>query len=69
MFDETEIRVPCNMGTPTNLWIRVAWENEYWKEQKTPRREAEDAMRSVNIEVTLNKGNIMFEKDCHTDRE
>ena len=56
------------MATTANEWINVAWENEYRKEQTSSKREAEEAMRRVNVQV-INDGDIMIATENYTDRK
>ena len=51
--DETRTRAVCYMATSTNEWIRLAWRNETRKEQTSLKKEAEKAMRGVDVVVSF----------------
>ena len=52
VYDETHTRVACYMATSTGEWIKVAWKNEMSKEQTSLKREAETAMRKMDVLAT-----------------
>ena len=49
VYDETKTRVACYMAAATNEWIRVGWRNESQKEQISLKKEAEKAIRKVDV--------------------
>ena len=51
IYDETKTRMACYMTAATNKWIRAAWRNESQKEQILLKKEAEKAMRKVEVTV------------------
>ena len=67
VFDETKVRVACYMATSNNEWIKVSWRNEYLKEQTSLKREAEEAMQKVDVQVEFNIGNIKIGNEEYVD--
>ena len=55
------------MATTTNNWIRVAWENKFNKEPLSLKREAEDAMRRVNLQIFFNRDDIVIAGENFTN--
>ena len=53
VYKETKVRVATYMVCSTSRWIRIAWKREYNSEYKSLKREAEQALREVGVEVEL----------------
>ncbi len=67
VYDETKVRVACYVATSSNEWIKVAWRNEYLKEQTSLKREAEEAMQRVNARVEFNRGDIKIGNEGYSN--
>ena len=59
VYDETKTRVAYYMATATNEWIWVAWRNESQKEQISLKKEAEKAVRKVEVTVSLDEESVI----------
>ena len=51
VYKETKERVGIYMVCSTSRWIRIAWKTESNNECKSLKREAEQALRKVGVEV------------------
>ena len=69
VYDETKTRVTCYMPAATNKWIRVAWKNESQKEQISLKKEAEKAMRKVEVTVSFDEGCVTIGEESYTEWE
>ena len=69
VYDETKTRVTCYMPAATNKWIRVAWKNESQKEQISLKKEAEKAMRKVEVTVSFDEGCVIIGEESYTEWE
>ena len=67
VYDETKTRVACYMAAATNEWIRVAWRNESRKEQISLKKEAEKAMRKVEVTVSFDEGSVIIGEESYTE--
>ena len=67
VYDETKTRVACYMAAATNEWIRVAWRNESRKEEISLKKEAENAMRKVEVTVSFDEGSVIIGEESHTE--
>ena len=67
VYDETKTRVACYMAAATNEWIRVAWRNEIQKEQISLKKEAEKAMRKVEVTVSFDEGSVIIGEESYTE--
>ena len=67
VYDETKTRVACYMAAATNEWIRVAWRNESQKEQISLKKEAEKAMRKVEVTVSFDEGSVIIGEESYTE--
>ena len=67
VYDETKTRVTCYMPAATNKWIRVAWKNESQKEQISLKKEAEKAMRKVEVTVSFDEGSVIIGEESYTE--
>ena len=67
VYDETKTRVACYMATSTDEWIKVAWKNEMSKEQTSLKREAEAAMRKIDVLATFGEGYVKIDQERHVD--
>ena len=65
--DETKNRLACYMAAAANEWIRVAWRNESQKVQISLKKEAEKAMRRVEVTVSFDEESVFFGKESYTD--
>ena len=57
------------MVTTTMEWIRVAWRNESRKEQISPKKGSEKAIRKVEATVSFDEGNVIINKESCTEWE
>ena len=64
---ETKTRVACYMAAATKEWIRVAWRNESQKEQISLKKEAEKAMRKVEVTVSFDEGSVIIGEESYTE--
>ena len=55
------------MVAATNEWIRVAWRNEIQKEQISLKKEAEKAMRKVELTVSFDEGSVIIGEESYTE--
>ena len=55
LYEETKVRVACYITHSESAWIKTAWGEEFQKEGKSVKSEAEDALREVgeNVEFCL----------------
>ena len=67
VYDETKTRVPCYMPAATNEWIRVALRNENQKEQISLKKEANEAMRKVEVTVSFDEGSVIIGEESYTE--
>ena len=67
VYDETKTRVACYMATSNNEWIKVAWKNEMSKEQTSLKREAEAAMRKMDLLATFGEGYVKINQERYVD--
>ena len=67
VYDETKTRVACYMATSTDEWIKVAWKNEMSKEQTSLKREAEAAMRKLDVLATFGKEYVKIDQEKYAD--
>ena len=67
VYDETKTRVACYMASATNKWIRVAWRNESQKEQISLKKEAEKAMRKVEVTGSFDEGSLIIGEESYTE--
>ena len=67
VYNETKTRVACYMAAATNKWIRVAWRNESQKEQISLKKEAEKAMRKVEVTVSFDEGSVIIGEESYTE--
>ena len=67
VYDETKTRGVCYMAVATNEWIRVAWRNESRKEQISLKKEAEKAMRKVEVTVSFDEGSVIIGEESYTE--
>ena len=67
VYDETKVRVACYVATSNNEWIKVAWRNEYMKEQTSLKIVAEEAMGRMNAHVEFNVGEIKIGNESYVD--
>ena len=58
VYKETKVRVATYMVCSTSRWIRIAWKREYNSEYKSLKREAEQALREVGVEVQFREEEI-----------
>ena len=63
VYDETKTRVACYMASSPSEWIKLAWKNEIRKEQTSIKKEAEKAMREVNVSVSFNEGHVTIDEE------
>ena len=54
-------------GKSNNEWSKVSWRNEYMKEQTSLKIVAEEVMRSVNVQVEFNAGEIKIGNENYMD--
>ena len=57
----------CCMAAATNEWIRVAWRNEIQKEQISLKKEAEKAVRKVEVTVSFDEGSVIIGEESYTE--
>ena len=55
------------MATSTDEWIKVAWKNEMSKEQTSLKREAEAAMRKMDVLATFDEGYVKIGQERYAD--
>ena len=55
------------MAAATNEWRRIAWRNESRKEQISLKKEAEKAMRKVEVTVSFDEGSVIIGKESYTE--
>ena len=55
------------MAAAANEWIRAAWRNESQKEQISMKKEAEKAMRKVEVTVSFDKGSVIIGEESYTE--
>ena len=55
------------MVTTTMEWIRIAWRNESRKEQISPKKGSEKAIRKVEATVSFDEGNVIIKKESCTE--
>ena len=55
------------MAAATKEWIRVAWRNESQKEQISLKKEAEKAMRKVEVTVSFDEGSVIIGEESYTE--
>ena len=67
VYNETKTRVACYMAAATNEWIRIKWRNESQKEQISLKKEAEKAMRKVEVTVSFDEGSVIIGEKSYTD--
>ena len=67
VYDETKTKVACYMATSTDEWIKVAWKNEMSKEQTLLKREAEAAMRKMDLLATFGEGYVKIDQERYVD--
>ena len=67
VYEETKTRVACYMATVTDQWLQVAWKNEISKEHVSLKREAETALRKVNVNVIFGEGYVQIDKKRFVD--
>ena len=67
VYNETKNRVACYMAAATNEWIRITWRNESQKEQISLKKEAEKAMRKVEVTVSFDEGSVIVGEKSYTD--
>ena len=67
LYDETKTRVACYMATSIDEWIKVAWKNEMNKEQTSQKREAEAAMREMEVVATFGEGYVGLDQERYVD--
>ena len=67
VYGETKTRVVCYMAAATNEWRRIAWRNEIRKEQISLKKEAEKAMRKVEVTVSFDEGSVIIGKESYTE--
>ena len=68
VYDETKTRVACYMAAARNKLIRVAWRNESQKEQISFKKEAEKAMRKVEVTVSFDEGSVIIGEESYAER-
>ena len=55
VYKETKVRVTTYIVCSTNCWIRIAWKREYSNKYKILKRETEQALHEVGVEVNLGR--------------
>ena len=64
---ETKTRVAGYMAAATKEWTRVAWRNEIQKEQISLKKEAEKAIRKVEVTVSFDEGSVIIGEESYTE--
>ena len=67
VYDETKTRVACYMAAARNKWIRAAWRNEIQKEQISLKKEAEKAIRKVEVIASFDEGSVVIGEESYTE--
>ena len=58
VYKKTKVRVATYMVCRTSRWIRIAWKRDYNSEYKSLKREKEQALRDVGVEVQFKEEEI-----------
>ena len=67
VYDETKTGMACYMAAAANKLIRVAWRNESREKQITLKKEAEKAVRKVEVTVSFDEGSVIIGKESYTE--
>ena len=56
------------MAIATNEWIRVAWINESQKKQISLKKEAQKAMRKIEVTASFDEGSLIIDEASYTGK-
>ena len=62
VYAETRVRTTCYMTFLSNIWIEEVWEREVTLEGKSIKKEAEEALKEININVEFKEDGVWLER-------
>ena len=62
VYAETKVRVACYMTFSSSMWIKEAWKREVKLEGKSIKKEAEEALKEIDVNVEFREVKIWLER-------
>ena len=62
MYAVMKVRVACHMVFSSIIWIKEAWKWEVKLEGKSIKKEAEEALKEINVTVEFRKDGVWLER-------
>ena len=62
VYAETKLRVACYMTFSSSLWIKETWKREVNLKGKSIKKEAEEALKEINVNVEFREDGVWLER-------